>query len=132
MKRRKPVAWATIAEKDLAAVLDFVARVSPAGAARLLLRLEQKASSLETPPSHGRIVSELLTIQVREYRELLIGPYRLVYRVESTRVVVLGVFDGRRNLEDILLDRLIGARGYDVMEGEVRRGALSPSQKLTS
>jgi toxin ParE1/3/4 len=108
MKRRVAVAWATIAEQDLIAILDFVARENPAGAARFLLRLEQKALSLETLPLRGRIVPELLKIQVREYRELLVGPYRLVYRVESARVVVLGVFDGRRNLEDILLDRLIG------------------------
>ncbi|MGZ5426301.1 MAG: type II toxin-antitoxin system RelE/ParE family toxin [Thermoanaerobaculia bacterium] len=109
MTRHFTVAWATIAEQDLTAILDFVARGSPAGATKLLLRLEQRASSLETLPLRGRIVPELLKIQVREYRELLIGPYRLVYRVESARVVVLGVFDGRRNLEDILLDRLIGA-----------------------
>jgi plasmid stabilization system protein ParE len=109
MKRRVVVAWATIAEQDLAAILDFVARESPAGAMKLLLRLEQKAASLESLPLRGRIVPELLKIQVREYRELLIGRSRLVYRVESARVVVLGVFDGRRNLEDILLDRLIGA-----------------------
>lgn len=109
MRRRQSVVWATIAEQDLTAILDFVTRVSPASAARLLRRLEQRASSLETLPLRGRIVPELLKIQVREYRELLIGPYRLVYRMESARVVVLGVFDGRRNLEDILLDRLIGA-----------------------
>ena len=109
MRRRFAVAWARIAEQDLAAILDFVARESPEGAARLLLRLEQKASSLETLPLRGRIVPELLKIQVRGYRELLIGPYRLVYRVESARVVVLAVFDGRRNLEDILLDRLVRA-----------------------
>jgi plasmid stabilization system protein ParE len=109
MTRRVAVVWATIAEQDLAAILDFVARESPAGAMMLLLRLEQKASFLETLPLRGRIVPELLKVQVREYRELLIGSYRLVYRVESARVVVLGVFDGRRNLEDILLDRLIRA-----------------------
>ena len=41
------------------------------------------------------------------YRELLVDPYRLVYRVESARVVVVEIFDGRRNLEDLLLDRLL-------------------------
>ena len=76
---------------------------------RVLDALEAKASSLETFAARGRIVPELLGIQVREYRELLVKPYRIIYRVEKARVVVLGVFDGRRNLEDILLDRLIRA-----------------------
>jgi hypothetical protein len=38
----------------------------------------------------------------------VIAPYRLVYRADADRVLVLGVFDSRRNLEDVLLSRLLG------------------------
>jgi toxin ParE1/3/4 len=44
---------------------------------------------------------------MRTWRELVVRPYRLVYRVGSDAVVVLAVFDGRRDLEDVLLDRLV-------------------------
>jgi len=43
---------------------------------------------------------------MREYRELIIAPYRLIYRIRGHLVLVLGVFDSRRNLGDILLERL--------------------------
>lgn len=109
MKRRLPVEWATIAAQDLTEIVEYIARDDPGAALRVLDALEAKASSLETFATRGRIVPELLGIQLREYRELLVKPYRIIYRVEKARVVVLGVFDGRRNLEDILLDRLIGA-----------------------
>jgi toxin ParE1/3/4 len=109
MTRRVPVEWATIAARDLAQIVEYIAQDDPGAAARVLDRLEAKASSLETMAGRGRIVPELQRIQIRGYRELLVKPYRLIYRVESARVVVLGVFDGRRNLEDILLDRLIGS-----------------------
>jgi toxin ParE1/3/4 len=107
MKSRLPVEWATIAERDLAGIVEYIARDDPGAAAGVLDTLEAKASSLETLATRGRVVPELQRIQIREYRELLVKPYRLIYRVEKLRVVVLGVFDGRRDLEDILLDRLL-------------------------
>ena len=110
MKRRLRVEWAAIAARDLGDIVEYIARGDPGAAVRVLDALEAKASSLGTLATRGRIVPELLEIQLREYRELLVKPYRLIYRVEKARVVVLGVFDGRRNLEDILLDRLLSGR----------------------
>jgi hypothetical protein len=36
-----------------------------------------------------------------------VRPYRIVYRIEGDTVTVLGVLDGRRDLEDALLERLL-------------------------
>jgi hypothetical protein len=33
----------------------------------------------------------------------------LLYRVAGRRVLVLGLFDSRRNLEDVLLDRILAS-----------------------
>lgn len=107
MKRRLSVEWATVAARDLTEIVEYIAREDPGAALGILDALEAKASSLETFATRGRIVPELLGIQLREYRELLVTPYRIIYRVEKARVVVVAVFDGRRNLEDILLDRLL-------------------------
>jgi hypothetical protein len=37
----------------------------------------------------------------------------VIYRVSGTRAWVLVVIDARRNLEDVLLDRLIRAEGQE-------------------
>ncbi|MBX7116101.1 MAG: hypothetical protein K1X64_17355 [Myxococcaceae bacterium] len=42
---------------------------------------------------------------ITAFRELIIGSCRIVYRVDSREVDVL---DGRRELADLLLQRLIG------------------------
>jgi predicted metalloprotease len=39
-------------------------------------------------------------------REVVERPYRIVYRITGRTVAVLGVLDGRRELEDVLLERL--------------------------
>ncbi len=109
MRRRShPVEWAAVAKRDLLAIVEYLVERSPNAAAATLERLEKRAATLNRNPARGRVIPELARIQLRDYRELVIRPYRLLYRIAGRKVVVLGIFDSRRNLEDILLDRLLG------------------------
>jgi toxin ParE1/3/4 len=101
------VAWTAVAEADLAAIVESVAEESPAAAMRLLTAIEERASTLRASPLRGRVVPELARFEIRDHRELLEGPYRIIYSVRQKRVHVLGVVDGRRDLATILLARLI-------------------------
>jgi addiction module RelE/StbE family toxin len=104
------VEWAEVAKQDLLAIVDYLAARNPDAAMSLLDTMERRAASLKTSPGRDRVIPELERLQLREYRELVISPYRLLYRVAGHRVLVLGVLDSRRNLQDLLLDRLIGDR----------------------
>lgn len=44
---------------------------------------------------------------ISQYREVVISPWRVIYRVEAARVLVVSVIDSRRNVEDILLGRFL-------------------------
>lgn len=101
------VVWAEAAVRALEEIILFVASDSPLAAEGLLRKLRQAAQSLVRSPLRGRIVPELLRFGMRRWRELVVRPYRLVYRVGERTVVVLAVLDGRRNLEDALLERLV-------------------------
>lgn len=104
------IEWSDAASNDLDAIVAFIHR-DPLAALRVLNRIETRAAALLAHPLRGRVVPELAAFQIRIYRELLISPYRLIYRIAESRVVVLGVFDGRRNLEDILLERFLAGSG---------------------
>jgi addiction module RelE/StbE family toxin len=104
---RRRVLWARSARRDLDALVSYLADRSPQAALSTLDQLESRARSLATLADRGRVVPELGRVHIREYRELVVSPYRLLYRVQGPRVLVLAVLDSRRNLEDILLDRLI-------------------------
>jgi addiction module RelE/StbE family toxin len=106
MTRRK-VLWATSARRDLESIVSYLADRSPQAALSTLNRLEARAKSLGTLSDRGRIVPELGRLHIREYRELVVPPYRILYGVRGSRVLVLAVLDARRSLEDILLDRLV-------------------------
>lgn len=106
-RRRFRVEWAEVAVRDLEESATFLALDSPPDAERGVGRIEQRAATLETSPARGRVVPDLARFQMRTWRQLVIRPYRLVYRIEGDTVVVLAVFDARRDLEDLLLERLL-------------------------
>ncbi len=106
MKRCR-VVWAEIARRDLEGIVAFLAADNSRAALDTLARLEGRAKSLATMAERGRVVPELARLHIRQYRELAVAPYRVVYRATSRKVLVLAVFDARRSLEDVLLDRLI-------------------------
>jgi plasmid stabilization system protein ParE len=107
MSRKYEIIWAVVAENDLKEIVEYIATDSPANALKLLKKIKQKASSLHTLPERGRIVPELQDQGILIYRELIIAPWRIIYRLSEMKIYVLSVLDGRQNVEDILLKRLI-------------------------
>ena len=112
MTRRK-VLWAKSARRDLESIVAWLAERSPQAALSTLDRLEARAKSLVTLADRGRIVPELGRLQIQQYRELVVPPHRLIYRIRASSVLVLAVVDARRSLEDALLDRLIWVEGQE-------------------
>ena len=101
------VEWAKVAENDLKGIVEYIAEDSPSNALKILKKIKKKASSLYTLPERGRIVPELQDQGILIYRELIIPPWRMIYRISEMKVYVLSVLDARQNVEDILLKRLI-------------------------
>ncbi len=106
-RRSFRVRWSEAAVRDLEELLSYVAADSVTAAERLLGRIESRAKSLKSSPGRGRVVPELAHFGIRSWRELIVRPYRIVYRIDERSVHVLAVLDGRRDLEDLLLERLI-------------------------
>jgi plasmid stabilization system protein ParE len=101
------VLWTRTARRDLDAIVAYIATDSIENAMSVLDRLQERAESLTTTAERGRLVPELRSIGVHQYRELVERPWRIVYRIEPDTVMVLAVLDGRRDLESLLLDRLV-------------------------
>lgn len=110
MAERFSVVWTESAVADLEAVVDRLAADDPEAAGRLLDALERRAKSLESLPRRGRVVPELAALHVRGYRELVHGPHRLMYSVAGRRADVLALLDGRRDLQSLIIERLLRGR----------------------
>lgn len=100
------VVWTKAAEADLECIVDFIADDSIDAAIAVFSRIRERAATLDNFPDKGRVVPELHQHGITQYRELIAAPWRIMYRIDGTKVYVISVVDSRRNLEDLLLERL--------------------------
>jgi toxin ParE1/3/4 len=100
------------AARDLEDLYDYIAwRDSFDAADYVLDAIEKVFSSLAEQPERGHYPIELLAVGIREYREVLFKPYRILYRVGDGTVTVYLVADGRRDMQQLLHRRLVYAEG---------------------
>lgn len=64
--------------------------------------------SLETFPERGAIPGELEGLGIQAFRQVLLRQFRLIYRIIDSRVVILVIADGRRDMQALLERRLLG------------------------
>lgn len=87
------VIWSPHAVERVAEIAAFIAADRPDAARRWVEELFDAANSLAAFPEQGRNVPELHQF---DYRELLFGQYRVIYRLERTKVNIITVRHGRR------------------------------------
>lgn len=95
------------AESDLTEIIEYIMQNNPATAHELFKKIKIKTENLALLPDRGRIVPELLSQGISLYREIIISPWRVIYRIADKTVFILAVIDSRRNVEDVLLEHLI-------------------------
>jgi addiction module RelE/StbE family toxin len=101
------VIWTGSAQNDLNSIIEYIADDNVSIAQKTFNNIRSQCLDLEKFPKRGRIVPELNKFNIKNYREIIISPWRIVYRIDDLTVIILAVFDGRRNMEDILLNRIL-------------------------
>ena len=89
------VVWTQTALEHLADIYEYISRDSARYARRMVDRITSRSKQLRTFPESGQLVPEYGHPHIREVIE---GPYRVIYRTEEHRVVVLAVIHGARLL----------------------------------
>ena len=96
------------AEEDMLEIWRYVVLSgSPGNAEKLVDEFEQAIMSLESMPERGHIPPELKRVNVHAYREIHVKVYRIIYQIIGPDVFVHCVLDGRRDLQDLLQERLL-------------------------
>ena len=107
MTQNFQVIWARTAVNDLENIIDYIAQNSPLTAQKLFEQIKNKIETLSYSPQRGRYIPELQEQSILTYRELIISPWRVMYRISENNVYILAIIDSRRNVEDILLEKLV-------------------------
>lgn len=90
--------WSPQSLRDLESIRDYVAADSPHYAALVVERIIQGVERLTSFPESGRVVPERNDQQLRE---VIVTPYRVVYRIRPEVVEIATVFRASRMLPEL-------------------------------
>lgn len=97
------------AEADLSEIDRYSRKRDGAEQARLITgRIRDMIMLLETHPEAGSVPEQLASLGIAEFRQIVSGPYLVIYTHEGEDVFVLLVADGRRDYQALLKRRVLG------------------------
>ncbi len=96
------------AEKDILDIYDYIAKKDTLQNAEYVLdNLESLILSLEKSPQRGHYPPELSIQGIKEFKEIIFKPYRAIYEITGSKVIVHLCVDGRRDMRTLLERRLL-------------------------
>ena len=96
------------AEDDLYKIYRYVAAYDSIDKAESLFnKLEETCYTLSKLPARGHIPQELERIGILDYKEIHYKPYRIIYQIIESSVYIHCVLDGRRDLQELLQERVL-------------------------
>jgi len=93
-------------KKDIEEIIEYYLVDRPDYAKKVFESFSARINTLKYFPNKGRIVPELLEYNINEYRELIESYWRIIYRIENEVVEIFTVIDSRRNVQDLLVEKL--------------------------
>ena len=95
------VIWTEPALSELEAIAEYIALDKPTAASQLVRKIFSSTNRLEQFPKSGSKPPELKESQ---YRELIVNPCRVFYRIDGDRVFIVYVMRGERELRRYLFE----------------------------
>lgn len=92
------IGWSDPSVLDLESIRDYIAKDSEYYASEFIGKILDAVDTLKDLPKIGRPVPECAQDEIRE---LLFHNYRLIYRIETERILILAIVHGARDLSNL-------------------------------
>ena len=89
------ITWSPLSFERLEDIYEFIANEDSSAANKLIKRIFLRVESLSKYPERGRKVPE---VNRNEIREIFEGEYRIIYKIEPKKILVLTI----RNFKQLL------------------------------
>jgi len=99
--------WTTNAKDDLLNIVAYIKQDTPSIANDVYQKIRKKAQSNNFFPLKGRVIPELQKEGITLYREVIVKPWRIIYKVGNDTVYIMAVLDSRQNVEELLFQKLL-------------------------
>ncbi len=92
------VTWSPEAVEDLESIAEYIERDSSFYAQSVISKILEASRNIKEFPLIGRVVPELGNENIRER---FVYSYRLVYKMEKRKILIVAVIHGKRLLEHV-------------------------------
>ena len=89
------IIWSPLAIDRATEIADYIAQDKPSAAVKWINTIFSKVEQLTSSPEMGRIVPE---IENNQFREIIYGNYRIIYRIEKKQISILTIRHGKQIL----------------------------------
>lgn len=89
------IVWSPLAVDRASEIAGYIAQDKPSAAEKWTKTVFSKVERLKTSPKIGRIVPE---IKNNQFREIIYGNYRIIYRLETEQISILTIRHGKQIL----------------------------------
>ena len=89
------IIWSPLAIERASEIAEYIAHDKPSAAEKWIDTVFSKVETLKSAPEIGRMVPE---IRSNEFRELIYGNYRIIYRLEKKQISILTIRHGMQIL----------------------------------
>jgi len=96
------IVWTEPALNELDEIAEFIALDKFDVARKLVQSVFSRVEQLKHQPKSGRVPPELPRKSI--YREVIVGPCRVFYRIEKSKIIIIYVIRSERMLRKFILE----------------------------
>ncbi len=99
------IIWSPLAVERTSEIAEYITIDNPSAAVAWVEKVFEKVDLLKLSPQIGREVPEICR---KEIREIIFGNYRIIYRIEKTKISILTIRHGKQILPvDEILETIL-------------------------
>ena len=107
MEENYTIKWVSPALKDLDEIIEYISKKNLIYSEKVMDKIYEQVGKLDLNPERCGIVPELEKYGYLIYRQLIVDYWKIIFKIEGNIVYIMIVIDGRRNLEDIILKKIL-------------------------
>jgi len=107
MEKKYNIKWASPALDDLDEIIGYISKTNLTYSIKVMDKIYEQVSKLDMHPERCRIVPELEKYGYLIYRQLIVDYWKVIFKIEGNIVYIMLIIDGRRNIEDIILKKIL-------------------------
>jgi plasmid stabilization system protein ParE len=104
----KKIFWTADAEESFNEILEYsMEKFGESRTQKLYEKIISKIDLLSSVSLKSKLSQDLKDIGINNIYELVESPWRIFYKIQNDKVIILLILDGRRNVEEVLISKVI-------------------------